>query len=304
MQATESLSPDPSLSGEEARGRLGERILELEGEIGQRGVAAMVALLGEDGRGVDARRDALSTLLMEAFRQTRGRGCFGLLYELNHHHLLVQVAGRLRRYTSKADPRDVLQEVFFNIYRYPHRFNSEREDAFRVWSAMIVRNTVLKHLRAQGRGGRAEVPFEDLSDQPEVRAANPLSGAIESESRAACLSSYFLILDKYLKFYAQLSPREQTALHRVEVGGYSYREAADELEIKLENLKMVIFRARRKIFRAMRREFDGMSPDCRPAREPKPRSDLAPEIGRDDGEGPANRAGRALGRNRPRGMES
>jgi hypothetical protein len=34
---------------------------------------------------------------------------------------------------------------------------------------------------------------------------------------------------------------------------------------------MVIFRARRKIFRAMRREFDGMSPDCRPAREPKSR---------------------------------
>ena len=32
--------------------------------------------------------------------------------------------GRLRRYASKADPRDVLQEVFFNVYRYPHRFNS------------------------------------------------------------------------------------------------------------------------------------------------------------------------------------
>jgi hypothetical protein len=59
----------------------------------------------------------------------------------------------------------------------------------------------------------------------------------------------------------------------VEVGGSSYREAAEELGIRLENLKMVIFRARRKIFRAMRREFDGMSPDCRPAREPKARED-------------------------------
>jgi hypothetical protein len=55
----------------------------------------------------------------------------------------------------------------------------------------------------------------------------------------------------------------------VEVQEYSYRQAADELGIKLENLKMVIFRSRRKIHRAMRRVFDGMSPDCRPAREPR-----------------------------------
>jgi len=284
MQTIDSSLPEPTLTTEAVRGRLRERIAELRGEIGETEVGAILAALVEDGRGEEAKRDAVSTRLMEAFRQTRSRGCFGLLYELNSQHLLVQVAGRLRRYTSKADPRDVLQEVFFNVYRYPHRFNSEREDAFRVWSAIIVRNTVLKHLRSQGRGGRTEVPFEDLSDQPEVHATSPLTGAIESESRAACLSAYFLILDKYLKFYALLSPREQTALHRVEVGEYSYREAADELGIKLENLKMVIFRARRKIFRAMRREFDGMSPDCRPAREPKARGDLQGErgIGRND----------------------
>jgi RNA polymerase sigma factor (sigma-70 family) len=206
---------------------------------------------------------------MELFRQGTGRGTFGLLYELNCQHLLVQVAGRLRRYASKADPRDVLQEVFFNIYRYPHRFNSEREDAFRVWSAMIVRNTVLKHLRTLGRGGRSEVPFEDLSEQPEVRGDSPLSGAIERESRGECARVYLTYLHLYLKFYRMLSERERAALHMVEVQEYSYRRAADELGIKLENLKMVIFRSRRKIHRAMRRVFDGMSPDCRPAREPR-----------------------------------
>ena len=277
MHKVESRSPEPPLAAEQAKGRLGSRVQELSEEVDPREAAAMAAVIGDADRGEEARRDALSTLLMEAFRQHRGRSCFGLLYELNSQHLLVQVAGRLRRYLSKADPRDVLQEVFFNIYRYPHRFNAEREDAFRVWSAMIVRNTVLKHLRAQGRGGRTEVPFENLSDHAELRAASPLSGAIESESRSVCLSAYFLILDKYLKFYGRLSEREQLALHRVEVGERSYREAAAELGIKLENLKMVIFRARRKIFRAMRREFDGMSPDCRPAREPRAREGGANE---------------------------
>jgi RNA polymerase sigma factor (sigma-70 family) len=163
----------------------------------------------------------------------------------------------------------VLQEVFFNIYRYPHRFNAEREDAFRVWSAMIVRNTVLKHLRALGRGGRSEVPLEDLSEQPEVQTQSPLTGAIERESTDECARVYLVYLHLYLRFYSMLSERERAALHLVEVRESSYREAADELGIKLENLKMVIFRARRKIHRSMRRVFDGLSPDCRPAREPR-----------------------------------
>jgi RNA polymerase sigma factor (sigma-70 family) len=167
----------------------------------------------------------------------------------------------------------VLQEVFFNIYRYPHRFDCARDDAFRVWSAMIVRNTVLKYLRSQGRGGRAEVPFEDLSDQPQDRAENPLTGAIATESRAECAQVYLVYLHLYLRFYTMLSEREQRALHLVEVEETSYREAARALGIKLENLKMVIFRARRKIHRSMRRVFDGLSPDCRPARDPAGRLD-------------------------------
>ena len=270
MQVSDPLHSDLTLAGEDLRGRLKGRLEDLEAEVGKAELAGMLAILAERERGAESVRDALSTRLMEAFRQGTGRGSFGLLYELNNQHLLVQVAGRLRRYASKADPRDVLQEVFFNIYRYPHRFNAEREDAFRVWSAMIVRNTVLKHLRALGRGGRSEVPFEDLSEQPEVQSTSPLSGAIERESTSECQRVYFTYLHLYLRFYSMLSERERTALHMVEVEEKSYREAADELGIKLENLKMVIFRARRKIHRSMRRVFDGMSPDCRPARAPRP----------------------------------
>ena len=250
--------------------RLPERINSLKGEVAQ--TEHMLALIADRTRTHESLRDALSTRLMESFRLAQTKQCFGLLYELNSQHLYAQVAGRLRRYSSKADPHDVLQEVFFNVYRYPHRFNSEREDAFRVWSAMIVRNTVLKHLRSQGRGGRVEIPFEDLSDQPEARSQNPLNGAIEKESNAECSRVYANYLQLYLRFYSMLSERERRALHLVEVEDYSYRVAAQDLDIKLENLKMVIFRARRKIHRAMRRVFDGLPPDCRPARDPKPRA--------------------------------
>ncbi len=269
MQATDSFGSAQPLVGTAGIERLEERLREVSAELGPEELERTLAIVRDEGRDAESIRDAVSTRLMEVFKRERGRGCFGLLYELNGQHLLVQVVGRLRRYGSKADPRDVLQEVFFNVYRYPHRFDSTREDAFRVWSAMIVRNTVLKHLRSQGRGGRAEVPFEDLPEQPNAEAPSPLGGAIENESRRECARVYATYLQLYLEFYGRLSERERRALHLVEVEERSYRQAAAELGIKLENLKMVIFRARRKIHRSMRRVFEGLSPDVRPAREPK-----------------------------------
>lgn len=268
------LGADPQVNGltgvaSASLDALRPRVSDLRREVDAAQLERMVAITEDATRAPDSIRDALSTRLMECFRTTTSRGCFGLLYELNASHLLTQVAGCLRRYGSKADPRDVLQEVFFNIYRYPHRFNAEREDAFRVWTAMIVRNTVLKHLRAQGRAGRHEIPVEDLSEQPAEQGARPDHGVIDREAMHECGRVYLTYLHLYLQFYSMLSPRERAAIHMVEVEEISYRDAAERLNIKLENLKMVIFRARRKIHRAMRRVFDGMSPDCRPAREPR-----------------------------------
>jgi RNA polymerase sigma factor (sigma-70 family) len=268
MQVSDPLT-SRLLAGPDARERLAERLNALGKDVKASERKRMLEIVADASRVPDSLRDALSTRLMEGFRLTTSRDCFGLLYELNANHLLAQVASRLRRYSSKADPLDVLQEVFFNVYRYPHRFDATREDAFRVWSAMIVRNTVLKHLRSQGKGGRQEVPFEDLSDQPETGHVGPLGGVIDEEDRQQCQEVYTTYLLLYLEFYSMLSERERRALHLVEVDGVSYRDAAAELEIKLENLKMVIFRARRKIHRAMRRTFEGLPHDCRPARDPK-----------------------------------
>lgn len=269
MQAIDPYTAGLPLLAEGGVERLRERITELEEEFGARDTRSILDLLDERGRSIESLRDAISTRLMEIFRRTHGRGSFGLLYELNGQHLLCQVASRLRRYASKADPRDVLQEVFFNVYRYPHRFNAAREDAFRVWSAMIVRNTVLKHLRSLSRGGRVELTIDDLPEQSSERSDGPVQNAIESESKGQCARVYLTYLQLYLQFYAMLSERERLALHLVEVEERSYRESAGVLGIKLENLKMVIFRARRKIHRSMRRVFEGLSPDCRPARDPK-----------------------------------
>ena len=266
---TGSSTRDREVVGTIGRSLLGERLTELDHEIGSEARSALNKLVEDGERDAESVRDALSTRLMEHFRLTQGRACFGILYELNQRHLLVQVQGRLRRFHAKIDANDVLQEVFFNVYRYPHRFNCAREDAFRVWSATIVRNTVLKSLRSMKRGGRSEIPFEDLTEQPEVRSKGPMVGALEKESSIQCQRVYLTYLQLYLRFYSMLSDRERHAIQMVEVEDRSYRNAADELGIKLENLKMVIFRARRKIYRSMSRVFEGLPPDFRPARDPR-----------------------------------
>ena len=267
MQSQNVLHASP-LADVNGKDRLRARIVELgRGELDAADQARLQEIFQDPALADEELRDHLSTALMDGFRKSSGRAVFGLLYELNAGHLIVQVAGRLRRYGSKADPGDVLQEVFFNVFRYPHRFDASRADAFRVWTAMIVRNTVLKHMRSRSTGGgRMEIALEDLTQQPVDGAHTPLSGVLDTEASEECSRAFIVYLQLYMQFYSMLSERERRALHLVEVDGVSYREAAEDLGIKLENLKMVIFRARRKIHKAMRRVFEGLTPDCRPAR--------------------------------------
>ena len=267
-RALEPVGPLDWTAAEERLERIRPKLAELLEEVGTDGAEEARAILDDGEVPPELRRDRLSTRLMEAFRTRQSRVAFACLYELNAAHLYQQVSARLRRYRCRADALDVLQEVFFNVYRYPHRFDCGREDAFRVWTATIVRNTVLKHLRSLSRSGRGEVALDDLAEPNDRTAVEPVRDAIEGESSKECRRVYFNYLYMYLCFYQMLSEREQRAIQMVEVDGLSYREAARELRIKLENLKMVIFRARRKIHRSMRRVFEGLPPDLRPAREP------------------------------------
>jgi DNA-directed RNA polymerase specialized sigma24 family protein len=52
-----------------------------------------------------------------------------------------------------------------------------------------------------------------------------------------------------------LTPREKRALYLVEVDVLPYKEVAAMLDVRVENLKMMIFRARRKVYTIMKRKF-------------------------------------------------
>ena len=203
--------------------------------------------------------DWVSTSLMDCYKSTGDPKVFALLYELNRASFLQAIQAKLRRTYTHIDAQDVLQEVFLNIYRYPHRFLPDRADAFRGWGHRIARNTLLKFLKGQARLSH----FRDLDEeamQPEdTRSRRPDRAASEAESALVVNHAYLLYLQLYLLHFGKLSPKERRALTLVEVEGVSYRDAAADLGIRLENLKMVIFRGRRKIFRGMEQSLGTLS---------------------------------------------
>lgn len=195
--------------------------------------------------------DLVSTSLMKCFKDTEEPQVFAVLFELNQQSFLQTVHSRLRRLHAAVDASDVVQEVFLNIYRYPHRFLAERVDSFRNWGHRIVRNTLLKHLKGAGRTAAHRSLDEEAVQAADPSAPSPARTAEHAESARLADAAYILYLDLYLVQFQRLSEKEQRALTMVEIEGFSYRAAAQALGIRLENLKMVIFRGRRRILRGM-----------------------------------------------------
>ena len=203
------------------------------------------------------RADWVSTCLMDAFKRTGDAAVFALLFECNQAPFLHAVQSQLRRTHHHVDPADVLQEAFLNIYRYPHRVLADRADAFRNWGHRIVRNTTLKFLRGEGRLSRQQA-IDDEFQCEDVRGRSPLRVASEHEGAELVDRAYLLYLSLYLMHFEKLSVRERLALTMVEVEGRPYKDAAEALGIRLENLKMVVFRGRKKIFRGMSQTLAAM----------------------------------------------
>lgn len=237
------------------RDALRERLGELWEQTGHAAIGRLAHdEAPQDGATIETPQDYVdwvSTSLMDCYKDSRDAGAFALLFELNRGTFLHAIQCNLRRSHHRVDPHDVLQEVFLNIYRYPNRFLADRADAFRGWGHRIARNTLLKFLKGQNRLARFQA-IDDETVQPEdLRARRPDRVASDSESAKVVDRAYLLYLQLYLMHFSRLSEKERRALTMVEVDGSSYRDAAESLGIRLENLKMVIFRGRRKIFRGM-----------------------------------------------------
>ncbi|MHC5062407.1 MAG: sigma-70 family RNA polymerase sigma factor [Planctomycetota bacterium] len=191
---------------------------------------------------------AISTQLMDLYRTSGSAEVFNLLIEQSRTQLMRRVRSGLRYLSANLDPDEVLQDASINIYRYPKNFDGRRPGAFRAWSARIIDNAIRRQLRVHRSGPETSlVPMEILASEPDIRQRDPSRQVMDREACDKVAKAMVLFLSVYLDAYSSLSERERFVLQMVEVQNMRYAELAKILEIRPEALKMVVFRARRRI---------------------------------------------------------
>lgn len=224
-----------------------------------------VALQPDPGEGMLAYENRLATALMALHRDTRSNASFEALYALTRSTVEAWIRSLLARTGSTQDPGDVLQDTFVNVYRYPSGFRDEHPGSFRVWVRTIAGNLIR---RGGGRAARPlQLAFPEEEAEPADRRHDPALLASREEQEGRLQGAYLLLLAHYHRAWSELSQRDRRALHLVEVEGLRYREAAEILRVGPSNMKMIVFRARKRIARRIRQAMNAavVVPSDRPA---------------------------------------
>jgi RNA polymerase sigma-70 factor (ECF subfamily) len=214
------------------------------GRLRSRGVA--LALLPGESR--ELGRARLETALMALFRDEREEPAFAALYEFAQAdlgawiELLLSGSGRAR---AALDPAELLQDTLVNVYRYADGFRDEHPRSFRVWTHTIATNLLRRSCARRERGALLSLPEGAL--EPLDPRGTPTEELARREDRRSVLAAWMIVLVHYAEAYEQLSPRDRQALDLIEVQGLSYATACTRLSVGLSNMKMILFRARRRI---------------------------------------------------------
>lgn len=197
------------------------------------------------------------TELLERFARSGDRQGFEELAELAGPFLLRRASFELARCGSSIDENEVVQEALLNLFRYAHTFRPRVSHAFATWASRIVRNVVLRCLRKKRT--LPTVSFDELDsiDVPDRSTGEPFRRLVEAEDRRELASSLSLYLRVYFGAYQGLTDLQRRILHRVEIQGRNYRDVSHELGMRVEAVKMVVYRARKRLTADMQRAAAG-----------------------------------------------
>jgi RNA polymerase sigma factor (sigma-70 family) len=202
------------------------------------------ALEALEGEGPEARRARLQTALLALFRDEGSEAAFQALYEVARGSVLAFVLESLRG-GRRQDPLELVQDVFVNVYRYAAGFRDEGPDSFRRWVRVIARNLVRRSRRTSHASSLDALPGPWAD--PVAPEAGPERVVAEREEGRQLARAWLLVLAAYGEAYGALCERDRRAMRIVEVEGRSYREASAILGVGLSNMKMILFRARRRL---------------------------------------------------------
>jgi RNA polymerase sigma factor (sigma-70 family) len=215
-------------------------------ELSQRGV--LLELL--PGEGPEALENRIGTELMALYRDTRSEAGFEALYAFARAAVLRWIQSLIARGPRHLDPVDLLQDTFVNVFRYPGGFRQEHAGSFRVWVRTIAANIVRRSTARQPALSFHELP--EGCQEPADSGDGPEHLAIEVEQVHRLREAWLLFLVHYARAWGELSPRDRLALRLVELEGQSYEEAGRILKVRHSNMKMIVFRSRKRIASHMR----------------------------------------------------
>ncbi len=195
--------------------------------------------------------ERLATALMALFRDTGETEVFDALHRLSEGAVRSWVSRIASRMGSRCEVNDLVHDTFVNVYRYARSFRDDNAASFRVWVRTIAANMVKRSLLSRPMASLQALP-EGLQE-PLAAGWGPYGEAASREELRSLLAAWWLFMMQYLRAYEQLSSRDRRALDLVEVEGKTYAEAGAILAVGPSNMKMIMFRARRRLFGHLRR---------------------------------------------------
>lgn len=201
------------------------------------------------GEGPEAFENRLGTALMGLYRDTRDPSVFEALHAFSAPGVLSWIKSLLGRELAGLDPAEILQDTFVNVYRYPGSFREDHGGSFRVWVRTIAGNVVRRSSQARSRGCLQELESSvELVD----RSSGPAQVLLDEDESQRLRRAWILLLCYYAEAWKELSQRDRRTLHLVEVEGLSYQEAGRVLAVGRSNMKMIVFRSRKRLARRIR----------------------------------------------------
>lgn len=156
---------------------------------------------------------------------------------------ILQLSRRLA--ATEQDAEEIYQETFLKAYRSLHRFRFGC--AFSTWLYRIAANTNLDHLRR--RAVRREVSAAATSPEGETFLPESPDPAPGANPEQLLLSGE--IASRLERAMGGLNPRERLAFELKHYEGLPLRTIGEILETSEETVKNSLFRATRKLRRAL-----------------------------------------------------
>lgn len=192
----------------------------------------------------------LASQLMALFRDEGDSEAFEALYAYTRKSVEDWIRALLRGSGRSIDALEILQDAFINVYKYRQSFRSDHDGSFRVWVRTIAGNLIR---RAYSRNPVRR--FEDMPEglqEPVDSRPGPRALVELEEENARLQKAYGLYLLHYRAAFNLLSDRDRRAMTLVEVDGLTYSEAGKLLGVRASNMKMILFRARKRQLNHMR----------------------------------------------------